>query len=160
MEKKLWRTSDIADGLSDIGHMRKNQLDDQNIQDTRTMCLVENNGPMHLSHLHDYVSAYVRSTITLADLELRVAEAFLRLRTVGVGSELVDLDGEMSLQCCAGGQIILLLPWKRFDAVMELPYPRGRVKVEELSVDDMTHVRDVMAERYNKLTAPSFSERD
>jgi hypothetical protein len=113
----------------------------------RTMCIQEKSS-MHFSHLHQYVSAYETNEPNLLRLELQIIDAFIEVKRRGVGHEMVDQDGEMSLMCCAGGQIILMLPWKRFDGVIEMGIGHEPMNIQQLTVDEMRQFRKVVEKKY------------
>lgn len=74
--------------------------------------------PVHISHLHHYVSAYHLKKETVDDLAKDIEQA---LKQVEETHEpvIVDQDGEMCFHVGRGGSITLMIPWKRFKIVRE-----------------------------------------
>lgn len=118
----------------------------EDLEHARLMC-TQDKTSMHFSHLHSYVSAYETNKTTKRDLEIAIIEAFILLKERGHGSEKVDQDGEMQLEVCAGGQIRLMLPWKSFDAKIEIPFQDEPQSVQSLTKKDLENYLEVLKKR-------------
>lgn len=73
---------------------------------------------IHISHLYQYVSAYVNSEEEWKDLANMLEEA-LKVAKATVEVQIVDKDGECCFHVTPAGYIILMLPWKTYRILEE-----------------------------------------
>ena len=71
---------------------------------------------LHISHLYDYVSAYVR---TQEEIEILVDSLVFAINEAKgtKQTQIVDRDGEFCFHVTPAGYIILMIPWKIYEIV-------------------------------------------
>ena len=75
-------------------------------------------GKTHISHLYEYVSAYVNSKEEWEDLVEMIEEALTKADKTGE-TQIVDKDGEFCFHVTPAGYLILMIPWKHYKIVRE-----------------------------------------
>jgi hypothetical protein len=78
----------------------------------------EHQEKLHISHLYDYVSAYVHSSEELEDLIQMIVSALKEAKETKQ-VQIVDKDGECCFHVTPNEYIILMLPWKRYKIIEE-----------------------------------------
>ncbi len=70
-------------------------------------------GRIHISHLYEYVSAYVMSKEEVDFLVNMLETALVQAKSSGQ-TQIVDRDGEFCFHVTPAGYITLMIPWKTF----------------------------------------------
>ena len=69
--------------------------------------------PIHISHLHRYVSAYVTDKQTVTDLVSDISYA-LTIAKDKKETQIVHQDGEFCFHVYPSGIIVLMIPWREY----------------------------------------------
>ena len=78
----------------------------------------EHEGKIHLSHFHQYVSAWEPSEERQKDLSDALERALVKAKKK-TRTQIVDLDGECCFHVTPMGYIILMLPWRMYRVAEE-----------------------------------------
>jgi hypothetical protein len=76
---------------------------------------------LHISHLYNYVSAYVGSKEEIEDLVDMISFAIDEAKEKGQ-TQIVDKDGEFCFHVTPMGYVILMIPWKIYEIIDEGKY--------------------------------------